>query len=120
MPGRLAAAEAAATLPNTASPPPPLHLPPSSSNSPLALLHDLGRHPAGGAHKGVARHHAIAPAAPPLQRGGHTKVRQQHLAAGVQQDVAGLQAGGGRGQGGQARGQGGRQGRVRRQGSLVC
>ncbi len=62
--------------------------------SPLALLHDLWGHPAGGAHKRVARHHAVAPRAAALQtRTKHTNHRsQRHGRAGLWGAAAALWA----------------------------
>jgi len=75
----------AALAPQPPSPPPP--------RSPLRLLHDLGRHPARGAHKGGARDLVVAPRAPALRRGRHPKVADLHAAVAIYEDVAGLGGG---------------------------
>lgn len=46
-----------------------------SGGAPLCLLHDLGRHPAGSADKGVAASHLLAPRPIALQRCRHAEVR---------------------------------------------
>lgn len=58
--------------------------------APGGLLHDLGRHPAGRADKGVARHVLVAPGAAALHSRRHAKVRQHHLPIGIYQDVTRL------------------------------
>ena len=57
---------------------------------PLGLLHDLGGHPAGRAHKGIACQLLVAPGAAALHCGCHPKICQQHLPDVVDQDVASL------------------------------
>mmetsp|Transcript_9413 Transcript_9413/g.28314 ORF Transcript_9413/g.28314 Transcript_9413/m.28314 type:complete len:228 (-) Transcript_9413:217-900(-) len=57
---------------------------------PLRLLHDLRRHPAGGAHKGVAPAGGKPPGSIALQGGCHPEVRQQHIPIVVHKDVARL------------------------------
>ena len=59
--------------------------------APLGLLHDLRRHPAGRADKGVAGHLLIAPGAAAFHGSSHTKICQHHLARAVYEDVASLQ-----------------------------
>ncbi len=60
-------------------------------DSPMSLLHDLRSHPARGPHKGAAGLLLTAPGPTPLHCGCHPKIRQQHLAIAVYQDVSSLQ-----------------------------